>query len=147
MKVMHASLSLQTIIVAGAFLLVTSAIAQVSRGGPPAVGVITAEPRPMTESTEINGRIQAPLHVDLVARVTAFLNQISFIEGAEVKKGDLLFRLERGPFEADVEVKQAAVAQAQAQLENADVKLAPAQELLEKYAGTQVADGSVLPAQ
>jgi membrane fusion protein (multidrug efflux system) len=144
---MHASLSLRTITVAGTFLLVTSAIAQVSSGGPPAVGVITAEPRAMTESTEINGRIQAPLHVDLIARVTAFLNEISFVEGAEVKKGDVLFRLESAPFEADVEVKQAALAQAQAQLENANLTLTRAQELLQKNAGTQVAADSALATQ
>jgi membrane fusion protein (multidrug efflux system) len=144
---MHASLSLRTITVAGTFLLVTSAIAQVSPGAPPAVGVITAEPRPMTESTEINGRIQAPLHVDLIARVTAFLNEISFVEGAEVKKGDVLFRLESAPIEADVEVKQAALAQAQAQLENANLTLTRAQELLQKNAGTQVAADSALATQ
>src|SRR3984893_15420963 len=144
---MHASLSLRTITVAGTFLLVTSAIAQVSSGGPPAVGVITAEPRAMTESTEINGRIQAPLHVDLIARVTAFLNEISFVEGAEVKKGDVLFRLESAPFEADVEVKQAALAQVQAQLENANLTLSRAQELLQKNSGTQVAVDSALATQ
>lgn len=144
---MHASLSLRTITVAGTFLLVTSAIAQVSSGGPPAVGVITAEPRAMTESTEINGRIQAPLHVNLIARVTAFLNEISFVEGAEVKKGDVLFRLESAPFEADVEVKQAALAQVQAQLENANLTLTRAQELLQKNSGTQVAVDSALATQ
>jgi len=144
---MHASLSLRTITVAGTFLLVTSAIAQVSPGAAPAVGVITAEPRPMTESTEINGRIQAPLHVDLIARVTAFLNKISFIEGAEVKKGDVLFRLESAPFEADVEVKQAALAQAQAQLENANLTLTRAQELLQKNSGTQVAVDNAMATQ
>jgi membrane fusion protein, multidrug efflux system len=147
MKAMHASLSLRTVTVAGAFMLVTSAMAQVGPREPPAVGVITAEPQPMRESTEINGRIKAPLHVDLVARVTAFLNEISFVEGADVKKGQLLFRLERGPFEADVEVKQAAVAQAQAQLENANVTLGRAQELLQKLAGTQVAVDSALATQ
>src|SRR6202022_4240121 len=147
MKVMHASLSLRTITVAGTFLLVASAIAQMSPGRPPAVGVITAEPRPMTESTEINGRIQAPRHIDLIARVTAFLNEISFVEGAEVKKGDVLFRLESAPFEADVEVKQAALAQAQAQLENANLTLTRAQELLQKNSGTQVAVDSALAIQ
>src|SRR5260370_6214311 len=104
---MHTSLLLRVITFAGTFLLVTSAIAQVSPGEPPAVGVITAEPRPMKESTEINGRIQAPLHVDLVARVTAFLNEITSVEVAEVKKGALLFRLERCPFEPDLAVTQA----------------------------------------
>jgi membrane fusion protein (multidrug efflux system) len=105
--------------------------------GPPAVGVITAQYRPVTETTEINGRIQARERVDLVARVTAFLNERSFVEGTEVKKGDVLYRLEQAPFQADVEVKQAAVAQAQAQLENANIALDRAQELFAKSAGTQ----------
>jgi membrane fusion protein (multidrug efflux system) len=106
--------------------------------GPPAVGVVTAEYKPMMEGTEINGRIQARERVDLVARVTAFLTERLFVEGAEVKKGDLLYRLERPPFEADVEAKQAGVAQAQAQLDNANVALDRARELFERSAGTQV---------
>jgi membrane fusion protein, multidrug efflux system len=101
----------------------------------------------MAESTEINGRIQAPQRVNVVARVTAFMNERLFAEGADVKTGDLLYKLERAPFEADVEAKQGAVAQAQAQLENANVTLSRAQELLEKSAGTQVAVDSALAAK
>jgi membrane fusion protein (multidrug efflux system) len=121
-----------------AFPLVSSATAQVAPSGPPAVGVVVAEPQPIAESTEINGRIQATQRVDLVARVTAFLNEQLFNEGAEVKKDDLLYRLERAPFEAEVEVMDAAVAQAEAQLENANVALARAQQLVREAAGTQV---------
>src|SRR6185437_8079669 len=121
-----------------AFLLATPALAQVAPAGPPAVGVIAAAYRSMAESTEINGRIQAEQRVDLVARVTAFLNEKLFVEVAEVKKGDLLYRLERAPFEADVEVKQAAIAEAEAQLENANVALDRAAELVKRGAGTQV---------
>ena len=80
-------------------------------GGPPSVGVAKVEQRPVTETSEFVGRIQAIDRVDIVARVTAFIEQRAFIEGAEVQKGDLLYRLERGPFEADLEAKQAAVAQ------------------------------------
>lgn len=120
------------------FLLVSPAIAQVGGAGPPAVGVVVAESRPMAESTEINGRIQAEQRVDVVARVTAFLNEQLFVEGAEVKKGDLLYRLESAPFEADVDVKQAAITQAEAQLENANIALARAEALAKKSAGTQV---------
>lgn len=143
---MHAFPSAK-IIVAGTFLLATSAIAQVSSGAPPAVGVVTAEFKPMAESTEINGRIQARDRVDLVARVTAFMNERLFAEGADVKKGQVLYRLERAPFEADVEAKEAAVAQAQAQLENANLTLSRAQELLQKNSGTQVAVDSALATQ
>jgi len=101
----------------------------------------------MAESTEINGRIEARNRVDLIARVTAFLNERLFTEGADVKKGQLLYRLERAPFEADVEAKEAGVAQAEAQLENADLTLSRAQELLQKSSGTQVAVDSALATQ
>jgi len=100
--------------------------------------VITAEYQPINEVTEINGRIQARERVDLVARVTAFLDKRLFVEGTEVKQGDLLYQLERAPFEADVEAKQAGVAQAQAQLDNANVALDRARELFERSAGPQV---------
>jgi membrane fusion protein, multidrug efflux system len=133
--------------IAMAFALASSAMAETTTGGAPAVGVITAEYKPMAETTEINGRIQSRQRVDLVPRVTAFLNERLFDEGAEVKKDQLLYRLERAPFEADVEAKQAAIAEAEAQLENANVALARAQELFQKSAGTQVALDNALAAQ
>ena len=57
--------------------------------------------------------------VNVVARVTTFLEKRLFVEGAEVKAGDELHRLERGPFEADLASKHAIVAQLQATLDNA----------------------------
>jgi membrane fusion protein (multidrug efflux system) len=106
---------------------------------PPAVGVVKVERRPITETSEFLGRIQAINRVDLSARVTAFLEKRLFTEGSEVKQGDLLYRLERGPFEADVQAKQAAIEQVEAQLRNADVTLSRAKELLRTTAGTQAA--------
>jgi membrane fusion protein (multidrug efflux system) len=104
-------------------------------GGPPAVGVVKAEKRPVTESSEFVGRIQAIDRVDLVARVTAFIEERRFTEGAEVQQGDILYRLERGPFEADLAAKQATVAQTQALLRNATITLGRAQSLLGTPAG------------
>jgi len=104
-------------------------------GGPPAVGVAKVEKRPVIESSEFVGRVQAIDKVDLVARVTAFLEKISFVEGAEVQKGELLYTLERGPFEADLANKQATVAQNQALLRNASITLNRAQTLLNTPAG------------
>ncbi len=111
--------------------------AQQAPAKPLPVGVVPAMRKPITQSSEYVGRIQATNRVNLVARVAAFLDQWSFTEGAEVKNGDPLYRLEQGPFQADVEAKQAAVAQYKAQLQNADVTLKRAKALLSTPAGQQ----------
>jgi membrane fusion protein (multidrug efflux system) len=108
-------------------------------GGPPAVGVAQAERRPVTETTEFTGRIEAVHRVDIRARVTGFLQERAFQEGQEVRAGSVLFRIERAPFEAALEQARANVASAQAQLENARVALQRARELRQTGAGTQVA--------
>jgi membrane fusion protein (multidrug efflux system) len=111
--------------------------AQPAASGPPAVGVVEAVKRPITETSEFLGRIEAVNRVNVVARVTAFLEKRLFNEGAELKKGDELYRLERGPFEADLEAKKAQVAQLQAQLENAKLTTGRARTLLSGPAGQQ----------
>jgi membrane fusion protein (multidrug efflux system) len=114
----------------------------------PAVGVAKVERQPITPASEFVGRIHATDRVELVARVTAYLNERLFTEGAEVRKGDLLYRLEQGPFRADVEAKQAAVAQVEAQLKNAQVTLYRAKALLQTPAGQQsTVDAALASAQ
>ncbi|OPF97417.1 efflux RND transporter periplasmic adaptor subunit [Rhodopseudomonas palustris] len=130
-----------------ALLAASPALAQMPGGGPPAVGTITARPQAITETTEINGRIQAIGRVDLTARVNAYLQEQLFVEGAEVKKGDLLFRLEQPPFEADAEAKRAAVDQAQAQLDYADLALGRAEQLLKTSSGSQSTADNARAAQ
>jgi hypothetical protein len=62
--------TLRCMVLLGLPLLLTSpAMGQASAGAPPAVGVITAQKRPMAESTEINGRIQAPVCTENLIRV------------------------------------------------------------------------------
>lgn len=85
------------------------AVAQPGPGGPPTVGVVAAQKRAVTESMEFTGRIQAVNRVDVVARVTAFISARLFEEGGEVAEGDLLYRLDRASFEAEVSAREAAV--------------------------------------
>src|SRR5580698_3619122 len=66
-------------------LFAGAAAAQTAAGTPPAVGVVRAERQQITQTDEFIGRIQAVNRVDLVARVTAFLEKREFVEGAEVK--------------------------------------------------------------
>lgn len=103
--------------------------------GPPSVGVVRAEQTAITETSEFVGRVQAIERVSLTSRVTAFLDQRLFKEGTEVNQGDLLYRLERAPFEAAVQQQEAAVADTSSRLANANIQLARAQSLLSTPAG------------
>src|SRR6201993_120609 len=88
-----------------------SSRAQPAPSGPPAVGVVRAERQQITQTDEFIGRIQSIGRVALVARVSAFLEKRLFVEGSEVKKGDLLYLLEQPPFQAQVDADKAKVAQ------------------------------------
>src|SRR5712672_534691 len=127
------------LLVAGAVALGATGTswAQPAAGGPPAVGIVEATKRPITETSEFLGRIQGVNRVNVVARVTAFLEKRLFNEGDEIKKGDELYHLERGPFEADLASKKAQVAQLQATLENAKLTTERARILLSGPAGQQ----------
>jgi membrane fusion protein (multidrug efflux system) len=124
-------------LLAAAGLALPSASAQNPPAGPAAVGVIAATPRPMTEAEQFLGRVEAVRRVDVVARVSAFLEKRLFTDGSEVKSGDKLYELEKGPFQADLAAKQAAVAQLEATLENAKLTTERARALLAGPAGLQ----------
>jgi len=123
------------------------ASAQAAAPPPPAVGVLKATKKPITETDEFIGRIQAINRVDIVARVTAFIEKVAFMDGQEVKKGDLLYELERPPFEADLEAKKAVADQMSAQLQNATAALGRAETLLKGPAGTQSTYDAALATQ
>jgi len=104
--------------------------AQGAPGPAPAVGVVRAERREVTDSQSFVGRIEAVQRVSLVARVTGFLEEVTFREGQEVTPDQVLFRIERAPFEATVASRQAQVVSAEADLANAQIQLSRAQQLL-----------------
>jgi membrane fusion protein (multidrug efflux system) len=116
-------------------VLAHTALAQMPGGPPPAVGVVKVQQATITETSEFIGRVQAEQRVSLNARITAFQEERLFVEGTEVHAGDLLYRLERGPFEADVAQKESTVADASARLANATIQLNRAQALLATPAG------------
>src|SRR6516164_5438774 len=105
--------------------------------GPPAVGAVRAERQQITQTDEFIGRIQSIGRVALVARVSAYLEWRLFVEGSEVKKGDLLYLLEQPPFRAQVDADKANVAQLEAQHTYAAQQLERAQYLLKTPAGQQ----------
>jgi membrane fusion protein (multidrug efflux system) len=128
-------LLLLVLLLAGAGPVLTFQVLAQAPQGPPAVGVVTVDQASITETSEFVGRIQAIQRVALTARVTAFLEDRLFTEGTEVHAGDLLYRLEQPPFEADVQNKEASVADANARLANATIQLDRAMRLLNTPAG------------
>jgi len=105
--------------------------------GAPAVGVVEVIKRSITEKTEFLGRIEAINRVNVVARVTAFLERRFFTEGAEMSANDQLYLLERGPFQADLDARKAQVAQLEATLANAKLTAERQRILLSGPAGVQ----------
>jgi len=118
-------------------LVPLGAEAQPAAAGPPAVGVARAQRQQITQSDEFVGRIQSVNRVALVARVTAYLEKRLFVEGTEVKQGDLLYLLEQPPFQAQVDATKANVDQLTAQHRNAQLTLERQELLLKTPAGQQ----------
>jgi len=104
---------------------------------PPAVTVVKVEQRDITPSTSFTGRIEAMDKVDLRARVDGFLEKRLFTEGQDVKAGDLLFIIEKAPYQADIENVDAAIARAQATLDQAELEQRRQVELVKKQAAAQ----------
>src|SRR5947209_20354368 len=98
-------------IVAASFVVLFGLAANAQQGGPPpAVLVQPAELRSMTKQFEFVGRAEALEKVDLRARVTGFLGSRLFKDGDEVKQDEVLFTIEKQPFEAAVDQRKAQLA-------------------------------------
>ena len=93
---------------------------------PVAPGVPVSNPtqRKVTEYVSFTGRADAVNSVDIRARVTGFLVQMPFREGAEVEKGDLLFEVDPRPYKAQLDQAQAQLKLYKAQLELAKANFA-----------------------
>ena len=95
----------------------------------PHVTTTTAIKSGYVERFDFPGRVDAVDSVTLKARVAGFLKDRLFEEGDTVKKGQLLFTLEREPFEAEVAQASADLAKAKADAKNAKLNLERALEL------------------
>ncbi|HKP13507.1 MAG TPA: efflux RND transporter periplasmic adaptor subunit, partial [Blastocatellia bacterium] len=90
-----------------------------SRLVPPAVVVAEVEQRTVPIYSEFVGQTKAQVTVELRARVEGVLEKIYFKEGSPVKKGDLLFTIDKRPFEAALQSAKALLAKAESDLAQA----------------------------
>src|SRR5262245_13530089 len=69
---------------------------------PPDVQVSLPIHEQVTDFEDFPGRIAAVNAVEIRARVTGYLEKVSFREGSDVTKGDLLFEIDARPYEAEL---------------------------------------------
>src|SRR5260370_21459221 len=81
---------------------------------PPAVTVSQPLERDLIRWDQYSGNLSSPKTAIVDARVSGLIEQAPFQEGAVVHQGDLLFKIDPRPFQADLDSKKAAVAQAKA---------------------------------
>ena len=89
---------------------------------PPQVIVAQALHQAVTPYLEATGNIVAYNQVDLVARVSGFLQDIRYTDGAAVHRGDTLFVIEPAPYQAKLDQAQATLAAAQANAVQTDAE-------------------------
>ncbi|MDO9002242.1 MAG: efflux RND transporter periplasmic adaptor subunit [Aquabacterium sp.] len=89
-------------------------------GMPPAqVGVVTVQPQTVPIITELPGRLEASRVAQVRARVAGIVQQRIFVEGSDVKAGQVLFQIDPSSFKAVLDSALASQAKAEANLSQA----------------------------
>ena len=112
---------------------------QARRPPPPTVTVAKPVQRTVVDQDEYVGRFVAVDSVEIRSRLSGYLSQIHFTDGQMVKQGDLLFTIDRRPFEIALEQMRANLAQARANLAFAEGDLERGQSLLQNKTITEQA--------
>ena len=126
-------------------------------GAPPVTSAVVIQ-RPVTETQEFSGRLEAIEVVAIRPRVSGYITAVNFKPGAEVKKGEVLFVIDPRPYQAEADRTKAVAAAAQARAGLARLELQRAELLLadkaiaqrefdERAAGQKELDASVRAAQ
>ncbi|MGH8853123.1 MAG: efflux RND transporter periplasmic adaptor subunit [Telluria sp.] len=125
--------------------------------GPPVSAAIVAE-KPVAETQEFSGRLEAIEMVEIRPRVSGYITAVNFKPGAEVKKGQVLFEIDPRPYQAEADRAGAAAGAARARADLARLELQRAEKLLadkaiaqrefdEKSAAQKELDASARAAQ
>lgn len=93
---------------------------------PPSVieaAVIQVTPRDVPAEMEFVGQTESSRQVEIRARVSGFLERRAYPEGGMVKAGDVMFLMDRKPFETQVAAANAELAQQRARLDTSRANL------------------------
>ena len=96
---------------------------------PPETMVAQVISRRITDWDEFTGRFQAVESVEVRPRASGYIDQVLFREGQLVKKDDVLFVIDRRPYQADYDRARAGLALANSQYELAKLEAERVQKL------------------
>ena len=96
----------------------------------PAVTVAVPIQRTIVDQDEYVGRFVPVDSVEVRARVSGYLEQVHFQDGQLVKQGDLLFTVDKRPFQNTLDQARANLAQARSNLTYAEADLARGERLV-----------------
>jgi RND family efflux transporter MFP subunit len=115
-----------------------NAAAQPQSAAPlPQVTAAVAISRKVTEFDEFTGRFEAVERVEVRPRVSGYIASVNFVDGNEVKKGDVLFVIDPRPYVAERDKARAQLSQARSQLVLAKSERERATKLLGQHAISQ----------
>jgi membrane fusion protein, multidrug efflux system len=114
---------------------------------PPEVYVADAIQRDVPVYLDLVGQTEGFQDVEIRARVEGFLETVTFKEGAFVKKGDILYQIDRKPFETVIAGAKADIAAAEARLAKARNDVTRYKPLVTKQAVSQQELDNALAAQ
>jgi RND family efflux transporter MFP subunit len=120
------------IVASGMAALLASCGEEQKAAAPPPPVVTVAHPtrRTVIDMDEYVGRFVAVNSVEIRARVSGYLDQVHFTDGQTVKQGDLLFSIDKRPFQTSLDQARANLAQARANMAFADADLARGAQLV-----------------
>ncbi|WP_267225739.1 efflux RND transporter periplasmic adaptor subunit [Dyella silvae] len=129
--------ALAVAVVGGSWALLGHSSDTHAQAGPPPAPTVTVAQvlvRPVDDADEFTGRLQAVDTIQLRPRVSGYVDSVHFKEGAIVRKGDLLFRIDPRPYQAEVDRLNANLGQARAEQGLAQANAERAERLLEQHA-------------
>jgi membrane fusion protein (multidrug efflux system) len=103
----------------------------------PEVTVTTVKPQNIPYTRNFVAQTESSRQVNIVARVSGYLDEISYQEGEVVKEGQLLFQLDPKPFQAQLEAARGELQSQQARFKTAEANLGRVKPLAQQNALSQ----------
>ena len=113
----------------------------------PRVTAMTAQAQDYVVTTRLPGRIRASSLAEVRPQVSGIIRQRLFEEGAPVEEGQPLYKIDDESYEAAVAAASAAVAQAKANFDQADLAARRASDLFASRAGSAAARDSAVASR